>query len=252
MDDDQIDVKVPAGEEASIETPSVPEPKATEEVETTPEESEIKTDNEGETKTETEKAPKKGAEARIRELNAKAKSAEEKAKSLEEQLAELTSPAGQVPQVQQYQPQVQPGQELTTEQYKQDVLQTAQGVVDLQIKQNNALNRINSEAGEVIRKYPQLDPESDSFNKELSDSVTAATMAHVRAEPYTASPKKFVEQMMKPYLRAVTREIGKETENIAKQVSETAVRPTSAQPTEKSFKELSIKEMEKKLGIVTP
>jgi len=251
MDDDQIDVKEPVGEEANIETPSVPEPKATEEVETTPEESEIKTEDEGETKTETEKAPKKGYEARVRELNAKAKSAEEKAKSLEEQLAELTSPVGQAPQV-QYQPQVQPGQELTTEQYKQDVLQTAQGVVDLQIKQNNALNRINTEAGEVIRKYPQLDPESDSFNRELSDSITAATKAHVRADPYTASPKKFVEQMMKPYLRAVTKEIGKETENIAKQVSETAVRPTSAQPTEKSFKELSIKEMEKKLGMVTP
>ena len=55
---------------------------------------------------------------------------------------------------------------------------------------------------------------------------------------------------MKPYNRAVAKEVGKVTENIAKQVSETALRPTQIATSEKKFEELSIKEMEKQLGVV--
>lgn len=202
--------------------------------------------------TETVEVPKKGAQQRIQELVSEKKQAEEKAKGLEEKLAELTSPVGHETPQAPYTPQVTPGQELTTDQYKQDVLSTAQALVDLRVKQSEAVQRINSEASQAVRKYPQLDPESDQFNRELSDSVTEATMAYVKAEPFTASPKKFVDKMIKPYLQAVTQEVGKATENIAKQVSQAAVRPTSVQRSEKPFKDLSIKEMEKKLGVVTP
>jgi hypothetical protein len=248
MDDQIVDVKETAGEEASIETPSVSE-KATEEVETKPAETESTEEvKPEETKTETEETPKKGAEARIRELNAKANREAERAQSLEARLAELTRPVGQVETP--LPPQIEPGQELTQEQYRQHVIGTANTLVDMKIKQNNAVNRINSEANQVVRKYPQLDPDSDSFDKELSDSVTGAVEAVVRAQPYTASPKKLVEKMMKPYERAVTREVGKQTEQIAKQVSETAMRPTSVKSTEKSAKEMTQEELEAKLGVV--
>ena len=102
-----------------------------------------------------------------------------------------------------------------------------------------------------MRLYPELDPESDSFDKELSESVTEATLAYVKSEPYTASPKKFVDKMMKPYRRAVTKEVGKASENIARQVSQAAQRPTSVSTGgKKSDNELSIKELEDKYGIV--
>ena len=56
--------------------------------------------------------------------------------------------------------------------------------------------------------------------------------------------------MMKPYKRAVTKQVGQVTENIAKQVSETATRPTGVASSEKKFEELSLEEMEEKLGTV--
>lgn len=248
MDDiDQIDVKQEAGEEASSSESSTEEPKATEEVETP--ESEATVEETEETKTETVETPKKGAQSRIRELNAKAKSAEERAKSLEDKLAELTRPVGpDVPQA-QYTPQVELGGEISPEQYKLDVQQAGMSAAKLLIAQNNAINRINQEASEAIHKFPQLDPDSDSFDKELSDSVTEATLAYVQQNPYSASPKNFVEKMMKPYLRSVTKEVGKVTENIAKQVSETATRPTSVSTKGgKSDAEKSIKELEAEYG----
>jgi hypothetical protein len=250
MNDQQTDVNPTAEEDVSLTPTSSVEPKATEEVETESTEPEIKTEDVEETKTETEEVPKKGAESRIRELNAKAKSAEEKAKSLEQQLAELTAPVGvQVPKT-PYIPPVEPGQEINQEQYKQHVLQTAGTMVDLRIRQSEAINRINNEAGQAIRKYPQLDPDNESFDKELSEAVTEATINNVRANPYTASPKQIVDRMMKPYLRSVTKEVANQTENIAKQVSGQALRPTSISKGEKSAKDMSTEELEKKLGVV--
>jgi hypothetical protein len=235
------------GEEASVSTTPVEETKASEEVK--PEEGKVATEPKTE-EIKTEEVPHKGYEARVQELNAKAKMAEERAKSLEQRLAELTSPVGPALN-EQYTPQVTPGQEVDVEQYKQDVLKTADAMVNLRIRQSEAVNRINNEAHEAISKYPQLDPDSDTFDKELSDAVTESVEAHVRANPYSASVSSVVAKLMKPYQRAVTKGVGKETENIAKQVSQTAVRPTSIQPTEKSFKELSIEEMEKKLGVTS-
>jgi len=55
--------------------------------------------------------------------------------------------------------------------------------------------------------------------------------------------------MMKPYLRSVTKEVGKVSENLAKQVSQAATRPTSVSTSGgKSNKDKSIKELEAELG----
>ena len=230
---------------------------ATKPVEETKPTGEVGANGEG---AETEEGSKKGYSQRVQELNTKAKEAEAraneaetKAQSLAEKLGELTgsdepqpSPYGQ----RQYQPQVEPGAEISPDQYKQDVMRTADSIVQIRIKQQDAVNRINNEANTVVGKYPQLDPESNKFDRELSDSVTAAVEASVRANPYKASPKKLVAKMMKPYNRAVTKQVGEVTENIAKQVSETATRPTGVASSEKKFEELSLKEMEKKLGTV--
>jgi hypothetical protein len=239
----QLPEEPPTSEQTTEEVPPVQEQEAseTEQVETETEES------------------KKGANQRIRELNAKAKAAEEKAtlaeeraKSLSERLAEITEPIGftEQPGVTPQYPQYKEGQEVPFEQLQQDVTSTANAIVDLKIKQNNAVNRINNEARDSIRKYVQLDPDSSDFNKELSDTVTEATEHYIRSNPYTASVTKFVDKLMKPYLGAVTKEVGQVTENIAKQVSETALRPTSVRKQEKPAADLSVEELEQKLGIV--
>jgi SMC interacting uncharacterized protein involved in chromosome segregation len=248
MDDIGPTLNNEAGEEASLENPSVSEPKAPEEVEVPEPEA---TAEGTEQPAETVDAPKKGAQSRIRELNSEKNQYKEKAQSLEQKLAELTGSVEPTAPQAQFTPQVDAGQELTPEQYRSHVMGTASAMVELKIKQSEAVNRINSEANQVVRDFPQLDPESDQFDAELSESVTQATESYVRANPYTASPKKYVEKLMKPFTRAVTKEVGKETANIARQVAESATRPTSVTTRGgKSDAEKSIQELEAELGVV--
>jgi hypothetical protein len=247
-----------AEEQVSESTTPVDEPTAADEV--SEPEAEATVEAEAEDTESVPEAPKKGAESRIRELNSarkqaeqKAERSEEKAKSLEDQLAELTGrDTSYDPQIsgRQQQPTIAPGSEVTLEQYEQDVMSKAQSIVDIQIKQNNAVNRINTEAQEVLRDYPELDPDNETYDKELSESITEATLAYVKSNPYSASPKQFVTRLMKPYKRSVDKEVGKASENLARQVSQAAQRPTSISTKgKKDYSEMSTKELEETLGI---
>lgn len=234
------EIEEPAQEE-SIET--------TEEVETPEEEAESTEEAEFE-----EESPETGGQinkksysGRVRELNSRAKEAEAKVQTLTERLRELT---GNSPEAQAYIPQVNPGEELTQEQYQQHVASTAASIVDLKLKQQDAINRINSEANEALRSYPELDPESDSFDPDLSESITAAVEANVRANPYSAQVKGFVDKLMKPYKRSVSRQVGEAGETLAKQVSQAAVKPTAVRKPDKNLEEKSVEELEQELGIV--
>lgn len=202
---------------------------------------------------ETEERPnKKGFQSRVKELVKERDEAKEQAQSLAQRLEELTgevSPTGQ--EIPQYTPQYEPGSEVTPEQYQQDVTRTADSLVQLRLKQSEAVNRINNESRDAIRKYPELDPDDkEHFNRELSDSITEATEHYVKSNPYSASVTKFVDKLMTPYKRAVSKEVGQATENIAKQVSSAALRPTSVKSGEKTASEKSIAELEAELGVV--
>jgi translation initiation factor 2B subunit (eIF-2B alpha/beta/delta family) len=133
---------------------------------------------------------------------------------------------------------------------EQKILEQADARGELRNRQSEAVSRINSEANEIVREYPELDPESDSFNRELSETITEATEAYVKTQPYTASVKQFVAKLMKPYKGAVSAEVGKAQENIAKQVSQAALRPTNVRKQEKTAGEKSIAELEQELGVV--
>lgn len=245
----QNDVKETAVVEDSPATPSVEEPKATEKVETPTEETDSTEKVETvEEPTETVESEKKGLSKRVRELNARTKKAEQKAQSLAQRLEEITGSVE--PQGQSYTPQVKPGSEVSADQYKQDVMRAADGLVSLRLKQQTALTKINSEALQAIKAYPELDPDSESFDKELSDTVTDAIEAHVKANPYTASVKQFADRLMKPYKRSVTKQVGQAKEALAKQVSQTALRPAQVKASEKTASEKSIQELEAELGIV--
>jgi len=244
MSEEMNDVKEEMAVE-TIEESSTPE-ETTEEVTTneSPEASETHTEE-----TETDESTNKGANQRIRELVADKKAAQEKAQSLAQRLEELTGsnePQGYQP----YTPSVEPGSEISPDQYKQDVMRTADGIVTLKLKQQEAIGRIRSESIETIRKYPELDPDSEHFNKELSDTVTEAVEAVVRDKPYSASVSKFVDKLMKPYQRAVTTEVGKVSEKLATQVSQSALKPTQVRSEVKSDSDKSIAELEAELGVI--
>ena len=211
---------------------------------------------------------KKGAESRIRELNAKAKQAEadaQKERAEKESLAlkiqELTDSVesqGQ-PQLSGYDPNkplIAPGEEVTQEELQRRVaerdkwlLQQANNMTRFEIAKKETLDRVNRESNEAIKAYPQLDPDSDSFDDELSESVSQATLSFVRTNP-TGSVKKFVDGLMKPYMRSLDKSVASQQGEIVKQASQTAMRPNNIPSTEKKPEDMDIKELEKKLGIV--
>ena len=199
---------------------------------------------------------KKGYSARVQELANAKKAAEEKAKSLEDKLAELTSQIGAPGSFNPYQPQNEPlvreGEELTAEELnkRQDAReQRLHQQIEFRLQQERAINRVNREAGEVVRIYPQLDPNSEYFDRELSKDVTEAAEEYIKANPQ-GSVKGFVTKMMKPIAKQVTKEVATETENIAKQVSQSAIRPSQSKAVEKKFEDMTIEEMEAQLGFV--
>lgn len=263
-DEGNIPDTTPVTEDKPSEEVTLPEDEAelTGEVETEGEEAE--TEEEVPEAPVKKKESKKGYSQRVRELVKERDTEKAKAQSLAEKMAELTGsvePQAGIPQPSytppESEPIVAPGEELDAAELErrlqvreQRILQRADALATIRTKQQDAINRVNNEAVEAIRDYPELDPESDSFDEELSESVTEAVEAHVKANPYSASVKNVVGKLMKPYKRAVTKEVGKAKENLAKQVSQAALKPTSIKPKGKSVDDMSTDELEEKLGVV--
>jgi hypothetical protein len=223
-DESQIDVESPATEELPTEVES-------EQVET-PSAEEVPTEVPQETES------RKTASSRIKELVTERKEAEAKAESLAEQLRKATAP--QPINL----PEAQPDENGQVN--VQDVLRQADALTQIRLAQQENLHRVHNEANEAIKEYPELDPDSDSFDKDLSESISQATLAMVQANP-TASVKGFVGSLMKPYKRSVEKQAQGQADTITKQVSQQAMRPTQVQEQERPFSELSIEEMEAKL-----
>lgn len=251
--DDIMAVNETAGEEASTDNTPLPEEQAPEEEQQL--EEEVATEPESQ-ETETVEESPKSAASRIRELNSKAKAAIEENRSLKERLAELTNPVGFNPQSNNQQPstpqedELNPDGTVNADAFRNRVLAEAEARAELRIRQSEAINRIQRESDQAVTAWPQLDPNSSQYNKELSDAVTEATEAYVRSNPYSASVKTFVDKMMKPYQGAVAKEVGQASEKIAKQVSQAALRPTTVRQPEKTAAEKSIAELEQELGMV--
>jgi hypothetical protein len=239
-----------AGEEASDSITPIEEPKAPEMATEPIEEASPAGEEEPKGGEAVEEAPsKKGAEARIRELNAKAKTEKERADSLAQKVEEITrGVTSQEPRA-PYQPQPEPGSEVSPQQYQADVTRTADALVQLRLQQYKVIENINEEANKAVKEYPELDPDSDQFNGELNDTVTEATLAYVRVNP-TGSVKKFVDKLMRPYKRSLEKEVAEETETITKQVAAQSLRPTPSIKKEISPKEKTIEELEREIGVV--
>lgn len=212
------------------------------------------TEDSSEAEAEEEPKSKKDYSTRVRELNEKAKAEKARADSLAEQVRKLTQ--GYDTGMPQYQYQQEAKQyynpetgEIDAVAFEQNVLSRAQAITNLQIQASRNAERVSREAEETIKSYPELDPDSDSFDEELSASVSEAGMAYVRANP-TQSLKKFVDGLMKPYRRSIENGVGEQREAIAKQVSEKALRPTQSPKGEKPLESLTPEELEERLGRV--
>ena len=201
-----------------------------------------------------EDPPKKGAQSRIRQLNSEVH-------SLRDKIEELTHPVGsQDSQMPSYQPQVEnqplvsPGEEIDSaelerrmQERERRILQQANQMVDFKTRQASTIDRINRETNEVVDKYKELDPESDNFDKDLSDAIYESVEAKIKSDP-TASVKKFVEKQMKLYKREASKEEQQNRAEITKQSAQSAIRPSQNKPVDAKFEDLSIEEMQNKLG----
>jgi hypothetical protein len=238
-----------AKEEASVETPIV-QAESAEEAQT-----EV---------VETEESKKKGFSERVRQVVNEKNEYKQRYESLAAQMAKVTGnqpdngnqPVAPFSQAED-EPIIKPGEEIDGVELNrrlqvnnQKTLQKAVAAAQLISKQGEAISRINSESREAIMTYPELNPESETFNKELSDIVTEAVEEHAKSDPFNASVKKKVASLMKLYKGVVAKEIGQATENIARQVSETALRPTSIRKPEKAAADKTIAELEAELGVI--
>jgi hypothetical protein len=197
-----------------------------------------------------EGAPVKPVEKRIHKLVDERDRERERAESLARQVEALTDQLSGQPQASMPQSTLEPGAEITPEQYRADVARQAQAITQMELQKERIINRVNKEAMESMKAHPELDPSSDSFDKELSDTVSETVKAQFLANP-NASVTRLVNQMMKPYRKAVDKKVAQQTEVITKQASESAIRPSQVKVGETPFEKLSQKEMEEKLGIVS-
>jgi hypothetical protein len=220
----------------------IPEPQEVDQ----PSEAEDSQDDESE-----QHVDKKGANHRIRELNEKAKAEKARADSLAKQIDKLTAssqPQQSWEQLNQPLPTDESGQ-VDAATFERQILAKASALAELQAARVQHVNRVNAEANEVLKEYPVLDPGADNYDPELSEGITEAALAYVQANP-TKSLKDYVNKLMKPYTRSVTKQVSGMAETITKQAAETALRPNSSPKGEKRLEEMSLEEMEARFGKV--
>jgi hypothetical protein len=258
MNEDQAAENIPVESTSTpAETPTVetnkPEPSV--------EESEPQADAaEGKEETNEESEPeqerKKSAQGRIKQLNSELKEERKKASQLEEKINSILKENEDNPFSPVNMPMPSPNRarlsqpnengEITYEDYQRDVQENARTAVQAVLSQQ----RMREEVYDIVRNTPELDPNSDQFDPDLSEAITDAVEAKHRLSS-NFSVKETVSKLLKPYRRAAEKAVDGESRNLATQVATAAVRPgPSPALEEKRFEDLSVEEMEAKLGKV--
>lgn len=250
VDEQQAENVTPVADTEVVESPPTEE-------KTVPPTEEVKVETEKvetpatEVKEEGQKVTEpKPVEKRIHKLVDERDRIREEKESLARQVEDLTARLSSQPRefTPNY-PTVEPGAEITREQYEADVIRKAHDAAFLEVQKERVIDKINKEAQESMATHPELDPKSEVFDKDLSDTITESVRAQIQVNP-TASVKTLVNRLMKPYRRSVEKQVAETTATVAKQAAESALRPSQVKTTEKPFEELTPQEMEKKLGVV--
>ncbi len=210
---------------------------------------------------------KRSAEGRIRDLVKDKTELERENQSLRERVSKTTEAFDNPPNLTDDSSgeTVKDGDTVTPEQYERDVSRKAMSAAWLVQQHQKTLDRIRNETDQALHDNPELDPKSEKYDKELSDAITEAVESQVTVvhgydkktgKPilglnHSASVKKIVERMMKPYRKSLQSATATVQEETTRQVANAALRPTpQVQKSEKSTKEMSIEEMEAKFGTV--
>lgn len=153
---------------------------------------------------------------------------------------------------------IQPGQELTVEQMKEMLSKAEQrgesraaGLVDMKFAQREALDKVRKGSRKALKEFPVLDPNNkEGFNKELSDAITGVISDKVRSNINTDVFTE-VQKLMKPYEKAIQQASAREKETMAKQIAETASRPSSKDaPKQAQDRPKTWQDIENEVGVV--
>jgi len=233
-------INAKAEADSSTDSPTVStKPQEVKEESVQPEKTETSTEG---SKTEGDKKLT-GAEKRIHALVDERDEYKAKVEDMSSRLAELTTETqdnADTPQFNQS-PDTSGDRELTI-----DDLRT---IARLEVEKEKTVNRIQSEGREAIRTYPVLDQSSSDFDADVNEAITSAVYLEIQKNP-NQSVIKLTEKYMKPYLKAAENAVGKEKDELVKQVNDTVLRPSTIKGSDKKFHEKSLNEMEQELGII--
>lgn len=179
---------------------------------------------------------KKGAESRIRELVKENKSLKQQSgRELLEQSNSLEPIEG--------------GREYSPEELEQALAQRANAIASPQIqalKQEIGQVKLESDIKDVQSRYERLNPDSDSYDAKLDQKL---------AEQYqkygtSVGLADFIDEQMTLASSTAERIVAETDSQVSKQAEEQTVRPTSQSKQEKSPEDMSLAELEAKLGSV--
>lgn len=249
-------------QQETIEGPAEPSEDSSEESET-PEKAEKTPDKEELPEDVKKLSPK--AQDRYRDLAKKGSEAEARAKAAEEELETLRQELGdeftgsvkpklgadsfsQQPPKLPWESDLESGQpkELSVDDYKRDVVQTADWLVKARLGQVEKANEVQRDLDRLQGKYEVLNPESEGFDKELSTKLAGLFRKQIQADP-SSNLYSFVDSIMEVRSKGKEEGQAETTAVLAQQKSEEALTPAESdlEQEETKFEDLSLDEQEK-------
>jgi len=204
------------------------------------------------------------AQKRFADLSKKAKRADELEKEVErlhqaqgnafiaglrpetEAVSQIPTIPGRLP----WETDLEQGQpvEISPEDYKRDVITTADGIVRARIGLVEKANEIRSDLNDVQKKYDVLNPQSDKYDEKFSIKLAGLFQNQLKANP-NVKLSDFVDTIME--VRQGGREEGtaEATATLAEQKAEEALTPSEPEieSIEKPFEKMNLEEQEKYL-----
>lgn len=238
MDEPTKPAEQTSGEETPSQQTPTGEKETTEHVESqeqveTADHSESKQDTTTQQAQETEAKPKR-AEKRLHQLLEKYGDGD---KAGEQDSQDTTSSRNNLPTPPWYQPKVEPGQEVTPDQYKADVARTAQEISRLEIakfkqeqaqikEQGKKVETFSKTASAIETKYPELNPDSDRFNPNLSEKVSKLYEKASGKQPNAELLQQIVETVMEASEQAKVEGETTVTGKLVDRAAQAAITPT--------------------------
>lgn len=153
-------------------------------------------------------------------------------------------------------PQVPLDQEITIDQYGQDVARQAKAAASAEIQQLRMEQALKERADNfdrdldyIERKYDVLNEDSPNHDSRISSKVASMYEKLSERNP-DIRLKDIVEDVMDIVERQSAHSSAETSASVAKAAAETSIKPdaTSGKEPKKDFEELSLREMEEQLG----